>query len=81
MTLSKLSSLFDNSLLLSPTPSVSALCLLNSLIFCFSFLLTLKGLNKGFSIRIFDGDSSGVFCLGIAFVLMDSPKTCRYLLV
>ena len=58
MTLSKLSILFNNSLLLSPTPFVRILFFLSSLIFCFASSLALKGLNKGFSVGTSDKDSS-----------------------
>ena len=54
MTLSKLSSLFNNSLLLSPTPSIRDLFFLSSLIFCLALSLILNGLNKGFFMGIFD---------------------------
>ncbi|KAL5180741.1 hypothetical protein HKD37_01G001812 [Glycine soja] len=46
MTLNKLSSLFNNSLLLSPTPSSRDLFSLSSLIFCLALSLILKGSNK-----------------------------------
>ena len=70
MTICKLSILLNNSLLLSPTPSVNDLCLLSSLIFYFSFSLTLDGLNKGYFILMFDVDPSWVLCLGDTFSLV-----------
>jgi len=75
MSLSKLSSLFNNSLLLSPTPSMRDLFFLSSLIFCLALSLILKGLSKGFSMGIFVGDSSKYFCLGIILFFIDSPQT------
>ena len=81
MTLSKLPILFNNSLWLSPTPSIKDFVFLSSLIFLLALSLTLKGLNNGFSMGILGEASSTDFCLGTTLVLMVSPKTCKYLLV
>ena len=81
MTLSKLPILFSNSLWLSPTPSIKDLVFLSSLIFRLAFSLTLKGLNKGFSMGILGEASSINFCLGTTLVFMVSPKACKYIYI
>ena len=80
VVLSKLLILLNNSLLLSPISSLGDFCFLSSLNFCLAFLLTLKGLNKGFSIGTWKVVASWSLGLVKTFYLrIDSPNTWRFI--